>query len=144
MDAVLVWAVVGSGAGVAGVVVSVVVAATDARSRRKHPPLTAGDPVRVLSEPQGGGAADTVVTVLRAPTGRLPDLVRGRDELLARLRILAERPDGQGHVLTGLGGMGKSTVALQVAEEAAGLGRPVWWVPAGDAAAMTAALLDLA
>ena len=142
MDATLLWTVLGSGAGVASVAVAVTVAVMEARSRRKHPPLTAGT-ARVLREPRGGDAV-AAVTVLRAPTGRLPDPVRGRDELLARLYVLAERPDGQAHVLVGLGGTGKSTVALQVAEEAARSGRSVWWVPAGDAATMTTALLDLA
>jgi hypothetical protein len=35
-------------------------------------------------------------------------------------------------------------VALQAAEKAAGLGRPVWWVPAVDAETVTARLLGLA
>ena len=84
------------------------------------------------------------MSALRAPTGNLPGCVRGRDELLAQLRLLAERPDGRVHVLAGLGGVGKSTVALQIAEETAQLGRPVWWVPPGDAGTVAARLLGLA
>lgn len=41
--------------------------------------------------------------------------VRGRDHLIGILAGLAAVPDGRVHVLAGLGGCGKSTVALQVA-----------------------------
>jgi len=70
--------------------------------------------------------------------------VRGRDDLLARLRGLAEAPDGLAHVLAGLGGTGKSTVALRAAEDVARSGRPTWWVPATDAESVRAKLLGLA
>ena len=83
-------------------------------------------------------------TVLRPPTGRLPDHVRGRDELVARLCVLARTPDGRAHVLAGLGGTGKSTVALRIAGEMPRLGVPVWWVPAADAGTVEAKLLGLA
>ena len=84
------------------------------------------------------------MTALRAPTGQLPERVRGRDALLARLRVLAGVPDGRVHVLAGLGGTGKSTVALRLGEEMTRLGRPAWWVPAVDAGTVTAKLLGLA
>ena len=82
--------------------------------------------------------------LLAPPLGRLPERVRGRDALLERLTALADRPDGRAHVLAGLGGTGKSTVALGVAEHALEQGRPVWWVPATDAALLSSALLGLA
>jgi tetratricopeptide (TPR) repeat protein len=88
--------------------------------------------------------AGTGLTALRAPTGRLPERVRGRDDLLACLRILAREPDGRVHVLAGLGGTGKSTVALRVAREMDRLGRAAWWVPAVDAGTVAARLLGLA
>jgi hypothetical protein len=53
-------------------------------------------------------------------------------------------PDGRAHVLIGLGGTGKSAVALRVAETALAEGRPVWWVPAADESSLTSSLLDLA
>jgi tetratricopeptide (TPR) repeat protein len=81
---------------------------------------------------------------LRPPTGRLPEQVRGRDEIGSMLRGLARAPDGQVHVLVGLGGTGKSTVALSLADEAPQWGIPVWWVPAADAANVRASLLSLA
>ena len=48
------------------------------------------------------------------------------------------------HVLAGLGGTGKSTIALALAEAAAARGIPAWWVPAVDAETVTARLLELA
>ena len=47
-------------------------------------------------------------------------------------------------VLAGLGGSGKSTIALKVAEAAKNAGRSVWWVPAVDEAAVVGQLLGLA
>jgi tetratricopeptide (TPR) repeat protein len=145
MDATLVWTVVGSGAGVAGVAVAVGIAVVQARSVRKHPPsLLANDRVSVVLESPSEDAVDPAGAVLRAPTGRLPEHVRGHGDLLPRLRDLAEAPDGRAHVLVGLGGTGKSTIALWVAEEMTRLGRSVWWVSAIDAKTVTAKLLSLA
>jgi tetratricopeptide (TPR) repeat protein len=90
------------------------------------------------------GSAPDGSAALRAPTGRLPRQVRGRDELLDRLTRRLNSPDGRVHVLTGLGGTGKSTVALALAEKAAERGIPAWWVPAVNAETMTARLLELA
>jgi len=93
----------------------------------------------------GSGKADARAgMVLRAPTSGLPEHVRGRDELLACLEALARVPDGRVHVLAGLGGTGKSTVALRLVEEVTRLGWPAWWVPAVDAGTVTAKLLGLA
>ena len=123
MDATLLWTVVGSGAGVTGVVVTVGIYAAQARSARRHPPLGEAGHVRVTLEPPAGEDPPAALTVLRAPTGRLPEHVRGRAELLARLRVLTDSPDGRVHLLAGLGGTGKSTVALRTAEEAAPVGQ---------------------
>ncbi|WP_329249341.1 tetratricopeptide repeat protein [Actinoallomurus sp. NBC_01490] len=57
---------------------------------------------------------------------------------------LVETPDGRAHVLAGLGGMGKSTVALRVAEVALAQGRRVWWVRGLDGSSLASALLGLA
>ncbi|MGI5272773.1 tetratricopeptide repeat protein [Nonomuraea sp. CA-218870] len=82
--------------------------------------------------------------VLFPPLGRLPKRVRGREPLLEQLRVLLAGPDGRVHVLAGLGGTGKSTVALQLAELAVQDGRPVWWASAVDAANLSGSLLVLA
>src|SRR5262249_51222104 len=76
--------------------------------------------------------------------GLLPVRVRGRDELLAVLGALAGAPDGRLHVLCGLGGCGKTTVALTVAHTAAASGVRVWWITARDEASLTTDLVDLA
>ena len=137
------WTVVGSAASVAGVAVAAAVAIQQSRTGRKPSPVSAAEYARV-PQARSGGEDFPAVTALRAPTGQLPEHVRGRDELMAQFRVLVERPDGQVHVLAGLGGVGKSTVALLIAEEAAQLGTPAWWVPAGDAGMVTAALVSLA
>jgi tetratricopeptide (TPR) repeat protein len=110
----------------------------------KPPPVSQGDSGWVLPLPAVVDVARPGGTVLRPPTGRLPDHVRGRDELVARLCTLARTPDGRAHVLAGLGGTGKSTVALSVAREMPSLGVPVWWVPVVGAGTVEAKLLILA
>jgi tetratricopeptide (TPR) repeat protein len=135
-----VWTAVGAGAAVAGVAF----AAMQVRAGRKHPVLGPDDRLRVVLERPGGDNAGAGVGVLRAPTGRLPEYVRGRADLLTSLSALAGAPDGRVHVLAGLGGTGKSTIALRVAEQITQLGRPVWWVQAVDAGTVTAKLLGLA
>jgi hypothetical protein len=134
MDAGLAWTVIGSVAGVAALAVGVL----QLRQARR-------DGGRDL--PGGGG-------VLLPPGGRLPVRVRGRDELAGELAKLARVPDGRVHVLAGLGGSGKSTVALTLAQEVLRQAERrtafrrramrVWWVPAADPASLTGALLGLA
>ncbi|TDD24951.1 tetratricopeptide repeat protein [Nonomuraea diastatica] len=85
----------------------------------------------------------SAVPVLRAPIGRLPQ-VRGREDLLLRLERRLAEPDGAFHVLGGLGGVGKTTVALALAERARRTGRRVWWIAATDAQTVTSSLLALA
>jgi tetratricopeptide (TPR) repeat protein len=80
------------------------------------------------------------------PLGRLPAEVRGRDALLAELRHpLSRRHRGPGRawVLTGMGGLGKSTVALATAEFALTRGWRVWWVTATDTASLTGGMLEI-
>ena len=82
--------------------------------------------------------------MLWPPLGRLPIKVRGRDDIVQRLTRLLSTPDGRAHVLTGLGGTGKSAVALQVADVALTSGLHVWWVSAVDENSLKSSLLDLA
>jgi hypothetical protein len=75
---------------------------------------------------------------IAVPMGRLPPAVRGRDDLLTWLR------DQQGLVvLAGMGGVGKSTVAIELARTV-GVERPVWWVPATDASAVVGGAVTIA
>jgi len=83
-------------------------------------------------------------TLLGPPFGRLPVNVVGRDHILQVLGDLASCPDGKVHVLTGMGGVGKSTVALKVCDRAIGDGYSVWWLSGVSAISITAELLGLA
>jgi tetratricopeptide (TPR) repeat protein len=80
---------------------------------------------------------------LAAPVGLLPPHIRGRDGLVAALVELVDAPDGRVHVLCGLGGCGKTTIALAVAQRATDLDR-VWWISGRDEATLATALVDLA
>jgi hypothetical protein len=76
-----------------------------------------------------------------APTGRLPSKVRGRDGVLRDLVRFARRPPGEFVVLSGMGGVGKSTIAAALAERVGGRGRgwrraDVWWVSATDSSSL--------
>ncbi|WP_141579295.1 tetratricopeptide repeat protein [Actinomadura sp. WMMA1423] len=82
--------------------------------------------------------------ILRPPTGRLPGHVRGREQILRTIEDVARRPDGAVHLLGGLGGTGKTTIALQVAETCLAAGRRVWWVSGTEAGSLASDLLELA
>ncbi|MBC6462934.1 tetratricopeptide repeat protein, partial [Actinomadura sp. HBU206391] len=95
------------------------------------------------------------------PVGRLPAEVLGRGDLLAELGRALGRGFGRGlgrgpgrrarkpkrtggvWVLAGMGGVGKSTIALSVAVEARRRGRQVWWVNASDADSLRGGVLEI-
>jgi tetratricopeptide (TPR) repeat protein len=84
-----------------------------------------------------------------APTGELPEEVRGRDWLLRELHRALRRPSGAAVVLAGMGGVGKSTLAAALAERAQRAGRwgratLVWWVPVAEVASLTGGLVTVA
>ncbi len=80
------------------------------------------------------------------PLGKLPPEVRGRDGLIGELRR-ALRPypwrASRAFVIAGLGGLGKSTVALTAARMARQRGYRVWWVHAADTARLTSGMLEV-
>jgi CRP-like cAMP-binding protein/tetratricopeptide (TPR) repeat protein len=80
------------------------------------------------------------------PLGKLPADVRGRDALLGELRR-ALRPypwrASRTFVITGMGGLGKSTVALAAAKMAKDRGYRVWWLGATDTALLTSGMLEV-
>jgi hypothetical protein len=86
---------------------------------------------------------------LAVPVGRLPAEVRGRAELLT---LLVRQVSGGGLVvLAGMGGVGKSTVAAEVARRARAprlLRRPlahqVWWISGATAMSLTAGMAAVA
>ncbi|MCY0955246.1 tetratricopeptide repeat protein [Streptomyces sp. H27-S2] len=81
---------------------------------------------------------------VRPPFGRLPVEVRGRDEMMDLLCAELFAPQSRLSVLHGLGGCGKSTVALSVGRRAGGEGRQVWWVSAADPTTLHSGLRQLA
>ena len=128
----------GSLAGVAAFAVSawqLRVAVMERRDRRRTPQPT-GRP-----DSSTEGALPVV-----APLGRLPVEVLGRDELVAEMVEALKRRRGRAvgvWVLTGLGGMGKSTIALRLASEASQSGYTVWWINAGDQVSLNGGLLEI-
>jgi hypothetical protein len=70
---------------------------------------------------------------------------RGRDALLTRLTAALDAGHGpRVHVLHGLAGAGKSTVALALAATVSGRGAGVWWAAAGSEAALADSMYALA
>ncbi|SEB58212.1 tetratricopeptide repeat protein [Streptomyces sp. PAN_FS17] len=84
-----------------------------------------------------------VARTLRPPTGRLGQL-HGRDDVLELLGGRLSAPDGCFLVLAGMGGTGKTSLALALAERAERQGRRVWWVSATEQRSLVFSLLGLA
>lgn len=81
---------------------------------------------------------------ITAPLGRLDRPVRGRKHLLEKLAIALAQATGRVHLLCGLGGCGKTTVALDVARSARDRGVEVWWLSAVSAESLDAGMRELA
>ncbi|MGH3172271.1 MAG: cyclic nucleotide-binding domain-containing protein, partial [Streptosporangiaceae bacterium] len=81
-----------------------------------------------------------------APLGNLPREVRGREGLIAELRRALRpypRRASRAFVIAGMGGLGKSTVALAAARMVRERGYRVWWVRAADSALLTSGMLEV-
>ena len=113
----------------------------------------AGFPAAVPSPALSSAGADARASVqapgplpVAAPLGKLPSDVRGRDGLIGELRR-ALRPypwrASRAFVIAGMGGLGKSTVALTAARMAKQRGYRVWWVHAADTARLTSGMLEV-
>ena len=108
------------------------------------PPGTTAEPSGTLAAlvPPGWPELPPVTALL----GKLPAEVRGREGLLGELRR-ALRPypwrASRAFVIAGVGGLGKSTVALAAARMARDRGCRVWWVSAADAATLTGGMLEV-
>lgn len=88
----------------------------------------------IAAEPQ-----PTFVESTQPPFGRLPEHVRGREGILDSLAL---RPAV--HVLCGMGGIGKTTIALQATAMARIEGCRVFWIDASSATRMVDALGQVA
>ncbi|MFF5406813.1 HEXXH motif-containing putative peptide modification protein [Streptomyces misionensis] len=95
-----------------------------------------------------GLALSAVSMPLAVPQRRVPqDRLRGREALVDGLtRVLSQRASGADGVclLAGMGGCGKTTVALEVAHRLIGVRRQVWWVPGAESEGLSAALHSVA
>jgi tetratricopeptide (TPR) repeat protein len=117
----------------------------DEEIQRSRDAVVAGRDVHFFSAGDGDQLiAGVSRAILRPPIGRLPEVVRGRDRLLDLLSALVDQPDGRVHALVGVGGTGKSTIALAIAERAVRFGRDVWWVTVSDPVTVNSSLLALA
>jgi CRP-like cAMP-binding protein/tetratricopeptide (TPR) repeat protein len=102
--------------------------------RIEHPSLAAGPGVNLGPRP------------VAPPLGKLPAEVRGRDGLLGEFRRALRpypRRASRAFVIAGMGGLGKSTVALAAAKMAKDRGYRVWWVGATDTALLTSGMLEV-
>jgi hypothetical protein len=98
---------------------------------------------------QGAPRPDVQGLSVLPPTGRLPSKVRGRDDLLRDLVKLVRHPPGGFVVLSGMGGVGKSTVATALAAQVrhGQVGRrrcDVWWVSVADRSSLASAMVTVA
>jgi DNA-binding SARP family transcriptional activator len=115
----------------------------------RHDPALATIPIPRQAPGPGSGPVAGPVTDLppriAGLVGRAADLAAIEDTAAARDNAAAGDHDGpRVVVLVGMGGVGKSRLALEVAHRAAGRGELAWWVPAGETVAAVEALGDLA
>ncbi|GLW23107.1 ATP/GTP-binding protein [Microbispora amethystogenes] len=82
--------------------------------------------------------------ILRPPVGRLPKVFRDRKAVRRKLRKAVRRPDGKVHLLHGLGGSGKTAIAIKTAQEVAGRRRMVWWVSGVTSPEFITSMVDIA
>ncbi|MFF0433741.1 tetratricopeptide repeat protein [Streptomyces sp. NPDC004327] len=107
------------------------------------PPEPAPVPVSESAPALPDGTADAGAPSQPPPAAEDPDLapfppppyaqqadgqLKGKDRLALVAHLLSDEARQQVHVVAGLGGSGKSRVALEAAERAARAGYRVWWV----------------
>lgn len=81
---------------------------------------------------------------IRPPYGELPSRVRGRDELLDRLESRLAQGESRAQILFGMGGCGKTTVALNLARQARDRGYRVFWLSASTSDRLVTGMREVA
>jgi tetratricopeptide (TPR) repeat protein len=108
----------------------------------------AGRDLYHIVPPAPDPARERLTTVsVEPPMGSLDVPLRGREALIAEIGASVNRrppQPGAVHVLHGLGGCGKSRVALEVARQAQAAGRAVWWVSVTGPARISAGMREIA
>ncbi|WP_159393847.1 tetratricopeptide repeat protein [Streptomyces sp. NRRL F-5755] len=89
--------------------------------------------------PTGGAAVS-----LEPPLRLLPRQLYGRDADLETLKDIVDSPEGTVTVLHGMGGIGKTALALSVARDTRKKRRRVLWVTASDGYSVREAMLQIA
>jgi tetratricopeptide (TPR) repeat protein len=111
-----------------------------------------GERVKAANRAPGTGGRSVVwqpsalAELVEPPFDMLPEDLYDREILLTGLKHELDKPDGNIHLICGMGGVGKSVTALTVAENARNHGMKVWWVQGTTeliAAGMTAVALQL-
>jgi hypothetical protein len=140
VDPGLLWTIVGSGAGVTAlgftawqVRLQILERKDRSVSRNRHASM----------DDAKAGISGLPVAL---PLGRLPSDVRGRKALLHELQAILNRrarSADRAWVLAGMGGVGKSTVALSIAEDAQKQGWRVWWVTSLNTMSLTGGVVEV-
>ncbi|MEV6520458.1 tetratricopeptide repeat protein [Longispora sp. NPDC051575] len=117
-------------AGVGGLVVALVSALIQRWSKA---PVRQAVPKPHSGVPRSASGSGAGTSTVEVPFGRIDKPIHGRDGLVRSLtNLLNRRVAGpRVHILYGLGGCGKTTVALMLAQWAVRRRVAVWWVSAG-------------
>ncbi|PVZ08213.1 tetratricopeptide repeat protein [Actinomycetospora cinnamomea] len=132
VDYTLLWTVVGSVAGVGALAAGIVQVRLSRQSQHR----------RHNNQPSPSVAGGSV----SVPTGRLPPEVLGRERVIAFIRDHSRQSPNY-IVLTGPGGIGKSTIATELcrveAEKRWRRFEHIWWISATDKTTLTLGLVTV-
>jgi NB-ARC domain len=128
------WTVVGSSAGV----VAAILAAVQVWQARRRRIAYNSTEEMLLDDGPGSPPGGSF-----PPFGRLGAHVVGRHDIVTKLENIVATSDGFVHVLCGLGGIGKSTIALEVARRCRERNYTVWWLSCTSATMVTRAMLEI-